>query len=51
MATGLTIAVFALLGMGHDWARGTRTRGEDDAMILVNYLAAAALLCIGLYVC
>jgi multicomponent Na+:H+ antiporter subunit B len=32
VGTGLTIAVFALLGMGHDWARdrGSGRTGEDE---------------------
>ena len=43
VGTGLTIAVFALLGMSHDWARDDRGKpggGGREAMILGNYLAA-----------
>jgi multicomponent Na+:H+ antiporter subunit B len=29
VGTGLTITVFALLGMSHDWARGAGGRGEE----------------------
>ena len=57
VGTGLTIAVFALIGMGmtgHRRARGAGTAEASGgrggrAMILANYLAAVALFCIGLY--
>ena len=62
VGTGLAIVIFALIGMGHDWSPdeppgGTGASGTvPDAgtagrwlVILVNYLAAVALLGTGLY--